>query len=80
MTATPHLAEIDAMKATLNARRPLSKEEIRGLATVFEAEETEYIHESNRVHRGVQRGKGGAKDLSGMRFKLKSEVAVSTRE
>jgi len=40
MTATPHLAEIDALKATLDARRPLSKEEIRGLATVFEAEET----------------------------------------
>jgi Fic family protein len=49
MTATPHLAEIDALKATLDARRPLSKEEIRGLATVFEAEETEYIHESNAI-------------------------------
>jgi hypothetical protein len=40
MTATPHLSEIDALKATLDTRRPLSAEQIRGLATVFEAEET----------------------------------------
>lgn len=49
MTATPHLSEIDALKATLDTRRPLSAEQIRGLATVFEAEETEYIHESNAI-------------------------------
>ncbi len=46
---TPHLAEIDALKARLDARRPLSAEQVRGLATVFEAEETEYIHESNAI-------------------------------
>ena len=49
MTATPHLAEIDALKAALDARRPLSPEQVRGQATVFEAEETEYIHESNAI-------------------------------
>jgi Fic family protein len=49
MTATPHLSEIDALKAALDARRPLSPEQVRGLATVFEAEETEYIHESNAI-------------------------------
>lgn len=37
MTATPHLSEIDALKATLDALRPLSAEQIRGLATVFDA-------------------------------------------
>ena len=49
MSGTPHLAEIDALKAALDARRPLSPEQVRGLATVFEAEETEYIHESNAI-------------------------------
>jgi Fic family protein len=49
MSVTPHLAEIDALKAALDARRPLSPEQVRGLATVFEAEETEYIHESNAI-------------------------------
>ena len=49
MSVTPHLAEIDALKAALDARRPLSPERVRGLATVFEAEETEYIHESNAI-------------------------------
>jgi len=49
MTPTPHLAEIDALKACLDARRPLSREQVRGLATVFEAEETDYIHESNAI-------------------------------
>lgn len=46
---TPHLAEIDGLKAQLDARRPLSPEQVRGLATVFEAEETEFIHESNAI-------------------------------
>lgn len=49
MTPTPHLAEIDTLKARLDARRPLSPEQARGLATVFEAEETDYIHESNAI-------------------------------
>lgn len=49
MTPTPHLTEIDALKARLDARRPLSPEQLRGLATVFEAEETDYIHESNAI-------------------------------
>ncbi|WP_404422803.1 Fic family protein [Nibricoccus sp. IMCC34717] len=49
MTHTPLLAEIDALKQRLDARRPLSREELRGLATVFEAEETDYIHESNAI-------------------------------
>lgn len=49
MTPTPHLAEIDALKSSLDARRPLSSEQVRGLATVFEAEETDYIHESNAI-------------------------------
>jgi Fic family protein len=49
MTTTPHLAEIDALKSRLDARRPLSPEQVRGLATVFEAEETDYIHESNAI-------------------------------
>lgn len=49
MTSTPHLAEIDALKTRLDARRPLSPEQVRGLATVFEAEETDYIHESNAI-------------------------------
>lgn len=49
MTPTPHLAEIDGLKARLDARRPLSPEQVRGLATVFEAEETDYIHESNAI-------------------------------
>lgn len=49
MIPTPHLAEIDALKARLDARRPLSPEQVRGLATVFEAEETDYIHESNAI-------------------------------
>ena len=49
MTPTPHLTEIDALKARLDARRPLSSEQVRGLATVFEAEETDYIHESNAI-------------------------------
>lgn len=49
MSATPHLTEIDALKASLDALRPLSREQVHGLATVFEAEETEYIHESNAI-------------------------------
>jgi Fic family protein len=49
MTSTPHLTEIDALKSRLDARRPLSPEQVRGLATVFEAEETDYIHESNAI-------------------------------
>lgn len=49
MTATPHLSEIDSLKVRLDARRPLSPEQVRGLATVFEAEETDYIHESNAI-------------------------------
>lgn len=49
MIPTPHLTEIDALKARLDARRPLSPEQVRGLATVFEAEETDYIHESNAI-------------------------------
>jgi len=49
MMPTPHLAEIDALKIRLDARRPLSPEQVRGLATVFEAEETDYIHESNAI-------------------------------
>ena len=49
MTSTPHLREIDELKAQLDAHRPLSREELRGLATVFEAEETEYIQESNAI-------------------------------
>ena len=49
MTPTPYLAEIDALKARLDARRPLSPEQVRGLVTVFEAEETDYIHESNAI-------------------------------
>lgn len=49
MKPTPHLAEIDSLKARLDARRPLSPEAVRGLATVFEAEETDYIHESNAI-------------------------------
>ena len=46
---TPHLAELDTLKARLDARRPLSPEQLRGLVTVFEAEETDYIHESNAI-------------------------------
>lgn len=49
MTTTKHLAEIDALKARLDARRPLSPAQVRGLATVFEAEETDFIHESNAI-------------------------------
>ena len=49
MTAIPHLAEIDLLKARLDARRPLSSEQVRGLATILEAEETDYIHESNAI-------------------------------
>ncbi|MEX2381051.1 MAG: Fic family protein [Opitutales bacterium] len=41
--------QIDQLKARLDARRPLSPEQIRGLQTVFEAEETEYIYESNAI-------------------------------
>lgn len=43
MCATSLLSEIDRLKASLDGRRPLSAEQVRGLATVFEAEETEYI-------------------------------------
>ena len=45
----PLLAEIDTLKALLDARRPLSSEALRGLSTVFEAEETDYIHETNAI-------------------------------
>jgi Fic family protein len=49
MCATSLLNEIDRLKASLDGRRPLSAEQVRGLATVFEAEETEYIYESNAI-------------------------------
>lgn len=49
MTPTSRLHEIDVLKTQLDARRPLSREQLRGLATVFEAEETEYIQESNAI-------------------------------
>lgn len=49
MTPTPHLAEIDAIKARVDTRRPLSPEQVRGIATVFEAEETDYIYESDAI-------------------------------
>lgn len=43
------ISEIDQIKSRLDARRPLSPEQLRGLQTVFEAEETEYIYESNAI-------------------------------
>lgn len=41
--------QIDQLKARLDEARPLSAEQTRGLQTVFEAEETEFIYESNAI-------------------------------
>ena len=35
------LAAIDALKAQLDARRPLTADEVRGLQSVFDAERTD---------------------------------------
>ena len=43
------LAAIDALKAQLDARRPLTADEVRGLQSVFDAERTDYIFESNAI-------------------------------
>ena len=43
------LNTIDALKGRLNALRPLTTERIKALRSVFEAEETEYIYESNAI-------------------------------
>jgi hypothetical protein len=49
MCATSLITEIDRLKASLDGRRPLSAEQVRGRVTVFESEETEYFHESNAI-------------------------------
>lgn len=40
---------IDARKKQLDALRPLAAEKVKALRSVFEAEETEYIYESNAI-------------------------------
>jgi len=43
------IEEIDALKKRLDALRPLPPEKAKALASVFQAEETEYIYESNAI-------------------------------
>ena len=43
------IVRIEALKKRLDALRPLPAEKTRALASVFEAEETEYIYESNAI-------------------------------
>ena len=43
------IESIEQLKQRLDARRPLPPEKTRALASVFQAEETEYIFESNAI-------------------------------
>lgn len=43
------IEKIDALKKRLDALRPLPPEKVKALASVFQAEETEYIYESNAI-------------------------------
>ena len=43
------LKKIETLKARLDALRPLAPEKVAALRSVFEAEETEYVYESNAI-------------------------------